>query len=77
VSLPSGIVTFLLTDVEGSTQLHEQRADAMVAAMRRHQEIVAAAVAEHGGLRPEEQREGDSAVAAFVRPGDAVRRAPS
>ena len=38
--LPSGTVTFLLTDLEGSTRLWEQGPDAMKTAMVRHDEIL-------------------------------------
>lgn len=73
--LPVGTVTFLLTDIERSTLLWEADADAMAAAVQRHDEIVRAAIAAHGGVRPEEQGEGDSVVAAFTRASDAVRAA--
>ena len=39
-SLPSGTVTFLLTDLEGSTRMWEQDPDAMRAAMVRHDELL-------------------------------------
>ncbi|HJT04532.1 MAG TPA: adenylate/guanylate cyclase domain-containing protein [Pseudonocardiaceae bacterium] len=64
--LPVGTVTFLLTDVEGSTFLWESAPDAMGAAIRRHYQLLDAAIALHGGVRPEEQGEGDSVVAAFA-----------
>src|SRR3954451_15586079 len=75
VELPQGTVTFLLTDVEGSTRLWEQDRDAMRAAMGRHGEIVADVVAACGGVRPEEQGEGDSVVAVFTSAADAVTAA--
>ena len=37
--LPSGTVTFLLTDVEGSTALWEEAPEAMRAALARHDEL--------------------------------------
>src|SRR5436190_6075527 len=70
--LPQGTVTFLLTDVEGSTQLWEQDRDAMRRAMARHGEIVADVVDACGGRRPEEQGEGDSVVAVFTKASDAA-----
>ena len=73
--LPSGVVTFLLTDIEASTRAWEEHGEAMAAAVGRHYEILAAAVARHGGVRPIEQGEGDSLVAAFTRPGGAVAAA--
>ncbi len=62
---PSGTVTFLLTDIEGSTPRWEASPGAMATAVARHYEILDAAVARHGGVRPIEQGEGDSMVAAF------------
>lgn len=71
--LPVGTVTFLLTDVAGSTRLWSTEPDdAMRAAIVLHYEILAAAVDAHGGVRPQEQGEGDSIVAAFARPTDAL-----
>lgn len=73
--LPTGTVTFLLTDVEGSTQRWERDADAMAASMARHDEILAATIAGHGGAQPAEQGEGDSVVAVFARASDALAAA--
>ena len=70
--LPTGTVTMLLADVEGSTRLREAnqtRWRPLVALLDR---TVPKAVAAHGGVRPVEQGEGDSFVAAFARAGDAV-----
>lgn len=70
--LPAGTVTFLLTDVEGSTRLWESAASAMRAAIARHYELLDVLIGCHGGVRPVEQGEGDSVVAAFARASDAV-----
>src|SRR5262245_33128729 len=48
--LPSGTVTFLFSDLEGSTRLWELHGDAMRDALGRHDEILRAAIATHGGL---------------------------
>ncbi len=48
---PSGTVTFLLTDLEGSTRMWEQDPVAMKAAMVRHDEILEKAIAANQGLR--------------------------
>ncbi len=47
--LPTGTVTFLFTDIEGSTRLWEQYPEAMKAALARHDAILWEAVAAHGG----------------------------
>src|SRR5574341_443658 len=43
-ALPSGTVTFLYTDIEGSTKLAQEYADAMPALLARHQEILNQAI---------------------------------
>ncbi len=73
--LPTGTVSFLMTDIEGSTRAWMREAGAMPAAVSRHYEILDEAVAAHGGVRPVEQGEGDSVVAAFSRASDAVAAA--
>ena len=70
--LPTGTVTLLLADVEGSTRLWATQHDEMTAAIGRLDRAVAEIVANHGGVRPVEQGEGDSFVAAFARATDAV-----
>jgi predicted ATPase/class 3 adenylate cyclase/DNA-binding CsgD family transcriptional regulator len=70
--LPTGTVTLLLADVEGSTQLWETQPQAMTTAIARMNQTASKLVAEHDGVRPVEQGEGDSFVAAFARAGDAV-----
>src|SRR5215210_1166208 len=50
VDLPSGTVTFLLTDVEGSTALWEQADEAMRVALARHDVLFDDAVAQHDGV---------------------------
>src|SRR5262245_8883853 len=73
--LPTGTVTFLLTDVEGSSKRWERTAAALAIAVPRHYEILDEVVAGHGGVRPVEQGEGDSVVGAFARASDAVAAA--
>lgn len=70
--LPSGTVTLLLADVQGSTQLWETAPDEMADAVTRLDAAVADATAAHSGVRPLEQGEGDSFVIAFARASDAV-----
>lgn len=73
--LPTGTVTFLLTDVEGSTKRWEADPDAMATAIALHYEILERAISDAGGVRPVEQGEGDSVVGAFSRASDAVAAA--
>jgi len=70
--LPTGTVTLLLADVEGSTRLWETQPAEMSAAIARLNQAVSAVIAAHDGVRPVEQGEGDSFVAAFARASDAV-----
>jgi predicted ATPase/class 3 adenylate cyclase/DNA-binding CsgD family transcriptional regulator len=70
--LPTGTVTLLLADVEGSTRLWETRPDEMTAALARLDQTISDAIATHDGIRPVEQGEGDSFVIAFARASDAV-----
>jgi predicted ATPase/class 3 adenylate cyclase/DNA-binding CsgD family transcriptional regulator len=70
--LPTGTVTLLLADVEGSTRLWETQPDVMSEAVARLDQTLADAVATHGGVRPVEQGEGDSFVIAFARASDAL-----
>jgi predicted ATPase/class 3 adenylate cyclase len=71
--LPSGTVTFLFTDIEGSTRLLEQDPTALKSALRRHNELVGAAIAAHQGFVFETV--GDAFYAAFLQAGDAVAAA--
>jgi class 3 adenylate cyclase len=70
--LPTGMVTLLLGDVEGSTRLWESQSEDMAAAVSRRDDVLAEVVAQHHGVRPVEQGEGDSFVLAFARASDAV-----
>jgi class 3 adenylate cyclase len=70
--MPTGTVAFLLTDVEESTASWEAESEAMSAAMERHNAIIDLAVANRGGVCRPALGEGESVVAAFGRPSDAV-----
>src|SRR5689334_11838938 len=70
---PSGTVTFLLTDLEGSTRLWERDPDAMKAAMVRHDEILEKTITANGGYIF--SRMGDGVAAAFSSARDAVSAA--
>ena len=73
--MPTGTVTFLLTDVEGSSRRWEATPELMHDAIARHAELLGEAIEAHGGFRPIEQGEGDSIVGAFARASDAVSAA--
>jgi predicted ATPase len=67
---PSGVVTFLFTDIEGSTRRWETDADAMRAALRRHDEVLRDAIEKHEGFVF--KHTGDGVCAAFASPRYAV-----
>jgi len=48
-NLPTGTLTFLFTDIEGSTKMWEQDSSAMQIALARHDEILRSAIEERGG----------------------------
>ena len=58
--LPTGTVTFLFTDIEGSTRLWEQYPDGMRQAMAQHDALIEALVAQNGGTLVRPRGEGDS-----------------
>ena len=70
--LPTGTVTLLLADVEGSTRLWQTAPDDMADAVARLDRALSRIVPELGGVRPVEQGEGDSFVVAFTSAADAV-----
>jgi predicted ATPase/class 3 adenylate cyclase/DNA-binding CsgD family transcriptional regulator len=70
--VPTGTVTLLLGDVEGSTGLWETVPAAMTAAVASLDLALSRLVDAHHGVRPIEQGEGDSFVIAFGRASDAV-----
>ena len=63
-------MTFLFTDVEGSTRRWEADADAMRVALAAHDEVLRAAIEAHGGLLF--KHTGDGVCAAFASPRSAV-----
>jgi len=72
-ALPTGVVTFLFTDVEASTRLLQAHPDAYRRAVRRHHDLLEAAVTRHGGTVFETV--GDAVYAAFTHPAEAVAAA--
>jgi WD40 repeat protein/class 3 adenylate cyclase/tRNA A-37 threonylcarbamoyl transferase component Bud32 len=65
-ALPTGVMTFCLSDIEGSTTLWEDDPTAMAEALVRHDEIIAAHVEARGGRVLKSMGEGDSTVSVFV-----------
>src|SRR5215475_11628676 len=73
--LPAGTVTFLLTDIEGSTRLWETVPEAMEIALELHNRLVIEVVEGHGGVVVTSRGEGDSMFAAFPSAAAAVEAA--
>src|SRR5579884_2058809 len=73
--LPSGTVTFLFTDIEGSTKLWEECPEAMRQALARHDALAASIIEQHEGLLVKSRGEGDSLFCVFARATDAVAAA--
>jgi predicted ATPase/class 3 adenylate cyclase len=71
--VPTGTVTLLFTDIEGSTQRWEERPDEMSPALRRHDELLRNAIQRHGGRVFKTM--GDQFCAAFSRASDAIAAA--
>ena len=67
---PSGVVTFLFTDVEGSTRRWEADAEAMRAALAAHDQVLRRAIEAHGGFLF--KHTGDGVCVAFASPRSAV-----
>lgn len=68
-------VTFLLTDIEGSTAAWEQDADAMAVALARHDEVIGHVVTSRGGRLIKTRGEGDATFSVFDRPSGAAAAA--
>src|SRR6266702_4242742 len=70
---PTGTVTFLFSDIEGSTRLLQRLGALYAEALAQHQRLLREAFAEHGGHEIDTQ--GDSFFVAFRRAKDAVAAA--
>ena len=75
VGPPTGTVTFLFTDIEGSTRLWERNPEAMSRALSRHDEILRRAIEAHGGHVF--KTVGDAFCAAFSTASEALEAALS
>jgi predicted ATPase/class 3 adenylate cyclase len=73
VRLPTGTVTFLFTDLEGSTRLWEEHPEAMKGALARHDEILRDVIESHGGQVV--KMTGDGCFAAFAAAHKAIEAA--
>jgi class 3 adenylate cyclase len=71
--LPRGTLTFLFTDLEGSTRLWQEQPDAMASALARHDELLANAITAAGGTVF--KHTGDGLHAAFADPAAGLRAA--
>src|SRR5438093_8113349 len=74
-ALPTGTVTFLFTDVEGSTRLWEQHPDAAREALVQHDALIELLAEQHDGQVVRPRGEGDSRFCVFQRATDAVAAA--
>src|SRR5689334_15487655 len=70
---PSGTVTFLFTDIEGSTKRWEQQREVMSSALARHDNILRQVIEGHGGYVF--KTVGDAFCAAFPTPRSALEAA--
>ena len=71
--LPSGTVTFVFSDIEGSTQKWEKRRESMAAAVAEHENIVRSAIESNSGTVFKLM--GDAVCAVFGRPEEAIAAA--
>ncbi|HEV2036703.1 MAG TPA: tetratricopeptide repeat protein [Candidatus Dormibacteraeota bacterium] len=74
-AVPASRVTFLLTDVEGSTKKWERDPDLMARLVERHDRLLEEGVRRHGGTVVKNRGEGDSMFATFERADAAVAAA--
>jgi predicted ATPase/class 3 adenylate cyclase len=75
VALPAGTITFLFTDVEGSTRVWLRNRETMGAALARHDDMIESLAAANGGHMVRPRGEGDSRFAVFTSASDAVTAA--
>jgi class 3 adenylate cyclase len=69
------VVTYLFTDIEGSTWLWEHFPEQMRQALVRHDALIESCVERRGGMLVRPRGEGDSRFAVFPHPGDAAAAA--
>ena len=74
-NLPTGTVTFLMTDVEGSTALWEQQPEEMKSSTLRLDGVASDIISKNGGILIKPRGEGDSLFAVFARASDGLKAA--
>ncbi len=74
-TLPTGVMTFCMSDIEGSTRLWESQPGTMAESLVRHDELIAGVVEAHGGRFVKSMGEGDSTTSVFESATQAVRAA--
>lgn len=71
--LPQGVVTFLFSDIEGSTRLLMEQGEAYADLLARHRDVLRSAFSAHSGVVVDSQ--GDAFLVAFARASDALAAA--
>ena len=71
--LPTGTVTFLFTDIEGSTRLLHEHGERYAELLAEHRRVLRETFARHGGVEVDTQ--GDAFFVAFARASDALSAA--
>ncbi len=74
-TLPTGVMTFCMSDIEDSTRLWERGPEVMAEALVRHDELIASVVEAHGGRFLKSMGEGDSTTSVFESAAQAVQAA--
>jgi DNA-binding SARP family transcriptional activator len=74
-ALPSGVLTFVLTDMIASTVLWDTHPEQMPSVLQLHDELIASVVSSNGGMILKSKGEGDSTISVFARASDAVTAA--
>jgi class 3 adenylate cyclase len=75
VEVVSRLITFVLSDIEGSTTIWDHEPEAMARALKRHDRIFEDLIGAHGGVHVRPRGEGDSRFAVFAEASAAVAAA--
>ena len=73
--LTTGVITYLFTDLEGSTLLWQQHPERMSDVLADHDALITSEIESHGGMVVRSRGEGDSIFAVFVRATDSIAAA--